>query len=76
MPRPRKQHLSDATGWSRAALAERAELLRAGLPPALQAAGSAAVAYLISTELLGHPRPIFAPLAAIISLGTTRGQYW
>ena len=35
---------------------------------------SAALAWLIATELLGHPTPFFAPVAAIITLGITVGQ--
>ena len=35
---------------------------------------SAALAWLIATEVLGHPQPFFAPVAAIITLGITVGQ--
>jgi uncharacterized membrane protein YgaE (UPF0421/DUF939 family) len=35
---------------------------------------SAAAAWLIATEVLGHRQPFFAPVAAIVTLGITVGQ--
>ena len=32
------------------------------------------VAWLIAADLLGHPTPLFAPIAAVVSLGTSYGQ--
>src|SRR4051812_49478958 len=40
----------------------------------VQCAVSAGVAWLIAADLLGHPRPFFAPVAAVVSLGTSYGQ--
>ena len=39
-----------------------------------QAALAAGAAWYIATELLGHPNPFFAPIAAVVSLGTSYGQ--
>jgi uncharacterized membrane protein YgaE (UPF0421/DUF939 family) len=39
-----------------------------------QAAVAAAVAWIIATRALDHQQPIFAPLAAVICLGTSYGQ--
>jgi uncharacterized membrane protein YgaE (UPF0421/DUF939 family) len=40
----------------------------------IQCAAAAGVAWLIAADLLGHPRPFFAPVAAVVSLGTSYGQ--
>lgn len=50
-----------------------ARLLRSGLP-IVQAAVAAALAWFIAKELIGHPQPFFAPIAAVISLGVSLGQ--
>jgi uncharacterized membrane protein YgaE (UPF0421/DUF939 family) len=39
-----------------------------------QCAAAAGVAWLIAADLLGHSRPFFAPVAAVVSLGTSYGQ--
>jgi uncharacterized membrane protein YgaE (UPF0421/DUF939 family) len=39
-----------------------------------QCAVAAAVAWWLATELLGHPRPFFAPVAAVVGLGVAYGQ--
>jgi uncharacterized membrane protein YgaE (UPF0421/DUF939 family) len=39
-----------------------------------QCAISAGVAWLIAADLLGHSTPFFAPVAAVVSLGTSYGQ--
>jgi len=48
--------------------------LRENVVPVVQTAGAAALAWLLATSLLGHQNPVFAPIAAIVSLGATRGQ--
>jgi len=48
--------------------------LRAGWRPVVEATAAATVAWLIATRLVGHPRPFFAPAAALIVLGQARGQ--
>ncbi len=45
----------------------------AGLP-ILQTAGAAGAAWWLALQVLPEPHPVFAPLAAIIALGTTRGE--
>ncbi|MGH8966057.1 MAG: FUSC family protein, partial [Actinomycetes bacterium] len=39
-----------------------------------QCAAAAAVAWLVAKDLLGHDTPFFAPIAAVVSLGTSYGQ--
>jgi uncharacterized membrane protein YgaE (UPF0421/DUF939 family) len=39
-----------------------------------QCAVAAAVAWFIARDLLGHPTPFFAPIAAVLGLGTSYGQ--
>lgn len=39
-----------------------------------QCAVAAGVAWLIAADLLGHPTPFFAPVAAVVGLGTSYGQ--
>ena len=39
-----------------------------------QCAIAAGVAWLIASDLLGHDTPFFAPIAAVVSLGTSYGQ--
>ncbi len=48
--------------------------LRENLLPIVQTAGAAALAWLLATTVFGHANPVFAPIAAIVSLGATRGQ--
>jgi len=42
--------------------------------PVLQTALAAGLAWFFARYVLGHPQPFFAPVAAIISLGATRGE--
>lgn len=39
-----------------------------------QCAVAAGLAWFISADLLNHPKPFFAPVAALVSLGTSYGQ--
>ncbi len=48
--------------------------LRENLWPVAQTAAAAALAWLLATAVFGHANPVFAPIAAIVSLGATRGQ--
>ncbi|MXG91943.1 FUSC family protein [Nocardioides flavescens] len=66
--------------WSRGRTSARTAL-RTGLGrfgdkrwQILQCAIAAGVAWLIAADLLGHPKPFFAPVAAVVSLGTSYGQ--
>lgn len=51
-----------ARRWRRAAL------------PIVQASLAAGLAWLVATTLVGHQRPFFAPIAAVVSLGVSHGQ--
>ena len=35
---------------------------------------AASLAWLVATEVVGHPRPFFAPISAVVTLGLTVGQ--
>jgi len=37
---------------------------------------AAGVAWFLAKDVLGHPTPFFAPIAAVVSLGLTYGQRW
>jgi uncharacterized membrane protein YgaE (UPF0421/DUF939 family) len=39
-----------------------------------QAAVAAGVAFWVASDVLGHPTPFFAPIAAVVCLGTSYGQ--
>ncbi|SDD54612.1 FUSC family protein [Rhodococcus tukisamuensis] len=47
--------------------------LRASLFPVLQCAIAAGLAWWVANDLLHHPNPFFAPMAAVISLGLSIG---
>jgi uncharacterized membrane protein YgaE (UPF0421/DUF939 family) len=51
-----------------------AERLRANARWFVQAALATALAWEAAIRLFGHPRPIFAPVAALIAVSTTLGQ--
>jgi uncharacterized membrane protein YgaE (UPF0421/DUF939 family) len=65
---------AEAAARSRAGLRRRRESFLVGARPILHTAVAAALAWLAATELLGHERPFFAPIAAVITLGITLGQ--
>ena len=58
----------------RTSLRQRVARLRSKLWHILQCSVAAAVAWLIAKELLGHTTPFFAPIAAVLCLGTSYGQ--
>jgi uncharacterized membrane protein YgaE (UPF0421/DUF939 family) len=58
----------------RAALRRRVRALRHMGLPVLQCAIAAALAWLVATEVFGHDRPFFAPIAVIICIGVGLGQ--
>ena len=66
--------IEEAAERSRVSWRTRVERLRLAWRSIFQASVSAALAWLIATELLGHATPFFAPVAAIITLGITVGQ--
>jgi uncharacterized membrane protein YccC len=53
---------------------ERLLLLRVTSPILLQTGLAIALAWLAATELLGHQRPFFAAIAAVVTLGLTAGR--
>nr|WP_296074509.1 FUSC family protein [uncultured Actinoplanes sp.] len=44
------------------------------LLPAIVATAAATIAWLVAADLIGHPHPVFAPSAALIVLGESRGR--
>lgn len=59
---------------SRLSLRARVARLRSKSWHVGQAAVAAVVAWLVASEVLGHEMPFFAPIAAVVSLGTSYGQ--
>ena len=70
----RSEVVEAATSWSRLSARSGLTRLRTAIWPIGQTALAAGLAWLIASEALGHPRPFFAPVAAIIALGVMRGQ--
>jgi uncharacterized membrane protein YgaE (UPF0421/DUF939 family) len=66
--------IEEATERSRVSLRTRLGRLQLAWRSIFQASVSAAAAWLIATEVLGHRQPFFAPVAAIVTLGITVGQ--
>ncbi len=65
---------AEAAARSRAGIERRRESILVSARPILHTAVAASLAWLAATELLGHSRPFFAPVAAVITLGLTLGQ--
>ena len=63
-----------ACSRSRTSLGTRVERLRSKSFAIAQCAFAAGVAWLIAKDLLGQTTPFFAPIAAVVSLGTSYGQ--
>ena len=66
--------LEEAAARSRTSMRTRFERLVVAWRSLLQTSAAATIAYLVATEVIGHDRPFFAPIAAIITLGVTVGQ--
>jgi uncharacterized membrane protein YgaE (UPF0421/DUF939 family) len=66
--------LEEAAERSRTSMRTRFERLTLAWRSLFQTAIAATLAYLLAHEVIGHPRPFFAPVAAIITLGITVGQ--
>ncbi len=58
----------------RLSLRARVTRLRAKAWHIGQAAVAAGVAWYLASDVLGHPTPFFAPIAAVVCLGTSYGQ--
>jgi len=63
--------IEEAAERSRVSMQTRMTRLRLAWRSVLQAGVAAGVAWVIATEVFGHERPFFAPVAAIITLGLT-----
>ena len=71
----RSRRLSHETAQhGRASLRARLERLRVGGRPILQTAIAASAAWALANAILSSGQPVFAPVAAVISLGVTVGQ--
>ena len=66
--------IEGAADASRTSMRTRFDRLRVAWRSIVQAAVAATAAYLIATEVVGHSKPFFAPVSAIITLGITVGQ--
>src|SRR5215213_1954128 len=66
--------IEEAAERSRLSARMRAERLRDAARAIVQSTLAATLAWLVATEIVGHPRPFFAPVSAMITLGLTQGQ--
>jgi hypothetical protein len=66
----RRRELIEAAA-ARGRMSSRGALvrLRENLLPVVQTAAAAALAWLLANSVFGHANPVFAPIAAIVSLG-------
>ena len=71
---PRAELIEQAAEASRAGIQTRRERIIATAQPILQTSVAASIAWLLATEVVGHPQPFFAPISAVITLGLTVGQ--
>ena len=63
-----------ALGRGRTSLATRLDRWRTRRWAIAQCAVAAGVAWWFAEQVVGHPQPFFAPVAAVVSLGTSYGQ--
>src|SRR4051812_8211806 len=63
--------IDQAAERSRISMRMRLERVRVAWRSVVQAGLAASVAYFLAHDVVGHPRPFFAPVAAIITLGLT-----
>ena len=77
VPSPRlsgEEFRAEAAARSRAGIERRRESILVSARPILHTAVAASLAWLVAIELFDHPRPFFAPVAAVITLGLSLGQ--
>ncbi len=67
-------HVENAVSRGRVSLRARRARLRSKAWQVGQCAVAAGVAWFLATEVFDHRTPFFAPVAAVVSLGTTYGQ--
>ena len=65
---------AEAAARSRAGLQRRRESILVSARPILHTAVAASLAWVVATEVLGHVRPFFAPVAAVVTLGLSLGR--
>jgi uncharacterized membrane protein YgaE (UPF0421/DUF939 family) len=66
--------IEDAAERSRLSARTRAERLRNAARAIVQATLAATLAWVVATEIVGHDRPFFAPVSAMITLGLAQGE--
>ncbi|GAB3199779.1 FUSC family protein [Nocardioides hungaricus] len=67
-------HLDRMWDRGRTSIRARVRRLQAKTWQLGQCAVAAAVAWFVAADVLGHPSPFFAPVAAVVALGTSYGQ--
>lgn len=67
-------HIDDLADRGRTSMRTRVKRARSKLWVVGQCAVAAGVAWWVAKDLFGHPMPFFAPIAAVVSLGTSYGQ--
>jgi uncharacterized membrane protein YgaE (UPF0421/DUF939 family) len=70
----RDELLEQAAEASRTGLRSRQQRISTSARPILHSAVAASLAWLVATEVVGHDRPFFAPISAVVTLGLTVGE--
>ncbi|MEA2454379.1 MAG: hypothetical protein QOI45_641 [Thermoleophilaceae bacterium] len=70
----RDELLEQAAEASRTGLRARRARIVASARPILHSAVAASLAWLVATQVVGHQRPFFAPISAVVTLGLTVGE--
>jgi uncharacterized membrane protein YgaE (UPF0421/DUF939 family) len=70
----REELLEQAAEASRTGLRTRRQRIVTSARPILHSAVAASLAWLVATEVVGHPQPFFAPISAVVTLGLTVGE--
>lgn len=70
----RDELLEQAAEASRTGLRTRQQRIGTSARPILHSAVAASLAWLVATEVVGHPQPFFAPISAVVTLGLTVGE--
>jgi len=70
----RDELLEQAAEASRTGLRTRRQRITTSARPILHSAVAASLAWLVATEMVGHQRPFFAPISAVVTLGLTVGE--
>jgi uncharacterized membrane protein YgaE (UPF0421/DUF939 family) len=70
----REELLGQAAEASRTGLRTRQARIISSARPILHSAVAASLAWLVATQVVGHPKPFFAPVSAVVTLGLTVGE--